>query len=114
MLVACVHHRFATVQVAGLSRLSLSNGETVALQDVVGERVPEYDGTDLFKATHRQLPQVPVAPAGMDAFADRSGFILRLARFACHPCAPSQHTRALAALRQVGIAAVLGLGGRTI
>ena len=51
----------------------LCAGEAVALQDVVGERVAERHGADLLNAAHGQLPQVPVAPAGMDAFADRAG-----------------------------------------
>ena len=86
----------------------------MALQDVVGERVAEHDGADLFDAAYGQLPQVPIPPAGMDAFADRAEFVLRLARFARHPGSPSQHARAVAAARQIGIAAVLGLGRRTI
>src|SRR5256885_15422491 len=75
--------------------LSMSSGlraaEAVALQDVVGEGVPEHDGTDLFDAAHGQLPQVPVAPAGMDAFAYRAGFVPGLARFARHSRAPGQY-----------------------
>ena len=92
----------------------LCAGEAVALQDVVGERVAEHDGADLFHAAYGQLPQVPVAPAGMDAFADRAGLVLRLAGFARHAGAPGQHSGAVAAPRQVGVGAVLGLGGRTI
>src|SRR5271156_2467234 len=63
-------------------------GEAVALQDVVGEGVPEHDGLDFFDAAHGQLPQVPVAPAGMDAFTYRTGFVLGLARFARHSSTP--------------------------
>src|SRR5207237_3844632 len=84
-----------------------------ALQDVVGGCVPERDGADLFDAAHGQLPQVPVAPAGMDAFAYRAGLVAGLAGFARHSRAPGQHPRAVAASRQVRIRAMLGLGGRT-
>src|SRR3954467_14530436 len=91
----------------------LCTAEAVALQDVVGEGVPEHDGADLFDATHGQLPKVPVAPAGMDAFANRTGLVAGLPGSARHPCPPGQHPRAIAAPRQVGIRAMLGLSGRT-
>src|SRR6187397_644531 len=78
----------------GLMRLYL--GEAVSLQDVVGDRVPEHDGADLFDASHGQLPEIPVAPAGMDAFADRAGLVLCLAGFAGHARAPGQYTGAVA------------------
>src|SRR5258708_12406795 len=91
----------------------LCTSEGVGLQDVVGERVPEHDGADLFDAAHSQLPQVPVAPAGMDAFTYRTGLVPDLAVFACHPRAPGQYSRAVAAPRQVRIGAVLGLSGWT-
>src|SRR6266496_5805438 len=102
--------------VLGLS-LSMSSclchAEAVALQDVVGEGVPEHDGADLFDAAHGQLPQVPVAPAGMDALAYRTGLVAGLARFARHSRAPGQHPRAVAAPRQVRVGAMFGLSGRT-
>src|ERR1700757_1716516 len=91
----------------------LCAGETEALQDVVGEGVPEHDGADLFDAAHGQLPQVPVAPAGMDALANRTGLVPGLALFARHSRAPGQYPWAVPASRQVGIGAVLGLSGRT-
>src|ERR1700694_994820 len=90
----------------------LCAGEAVALHDVVGEGVPEHDGTDLFDAAHGQLPQVPVAPAGMDALAYRTGLVPGLALVALHPRAPSQYPRAVAASRPVGVGTVLGLSGR--
>src|SRR3954467_5501153 len=92
----------------------LCTAEAVALQDVVGEGVPEHDGADLFGAAHGQLPQVPIAPAGMDAFADRADLVLCLARIACHPFPPSQYPRAVTTTRQIGINAALGLRGRTV
>src|SRR6266404_4750728 len=102
--------------ILGLS-LSMSSrlctAEAVALQDVVGERVPEHDCADLFDAAYGQLPQVPVAPAGMDALANRTGLVPGLALFARHSSAPSQHPRAVAASRQVWVGAMLGLSGRT-
>src|SRR6266540_3027136 len=91
----------------------LCAGEAEALQDVVGEGVPEHDGADLFDAAHGQLPQVPVAPAGMDALAYRTGLVAGLARFARHSRAPGQHPRAVAAPRQVRVGAMFGLSGRT-
>src|SRR5258708_11223209 len=94
-------------------RSRLCAGEAEALQDVVGEGVPEHDGADLFDAAHGQLPQVPVAPAGMDALAYRTGLVPGLALFARHPRAPGQYPRAVAASRQVGGRALLGLSGRT-
>ena len=48
----------------------LCGGEPTALKNVVGESVEEHDSADLFDAAHDQLPQIPVSPAGMDAFAD--------------------------------------------
>src|SRR6267154_2725557 len=102
--------------ILGLS-LSMSSrlctAEAVALQDVVGECEPEHDGADLFDATHGQLPQVPVAPAGMDALANRARFVPGLALFARHSRAPGQHPRAVTAPRQVRIRAMLGVSGRT-
>src|SRR5712691_611082 len=92
----------------------LCGGEAMALQDVVGERVDQHDGAHLFDAAHGQLTQVPVAPAGMDALADRAALVLRLALLARHPGAPGQHALAVAAPRPIGIGAVLGLRGRTI
>src|SRR5438132_9267821 len=93
---------------AGVCRRTppLCAGEAVALQDVVGECVPEHDGADLFDAAHAQLSQVPVAPAGMDALAYRAGLVSDLARFARHSGAPGQHPRAVAAPRQVWVGAM--------
>src|SRR3954467_14348120 len=88
----------------------LCTAEAVALQDVVGERVPEHDGADLVDAAHGQLPEVPVAPAGMDAFADRASAVLCLAGFAGHAGAPGQHPGAVAAPGQKGIDAAPGFG----
>jgi hypothetical protein len=51
------------------------------LQDVVGECKQEHPGAGLFDAAHGQLTQVPIAPAGMDTFADRAGLVLSLALF---------------------------------
>src|SRR5205809_2191029 len=92
----------------------LCGGEAMALENVVGERVVQHDGTHLCDAAHGQLPQVPVAPAGMDAFADRAALVERLAGFARHPLAPGQHALMIATPRQIRIGAVLGLGGWTI
>src|SRR5512138_797206 len=86
----------------------------MSLQDVVGEGVTERDCAHFFDAAHGQLPQVPVAPTGMDAFADRTTFVARLARLARHSGTPSQDTWAVAAPWPIGIGAVLGFGGRTI
>src|SRR5215468_7120085 len=58
--------------------------EVASLQDVVCERVPEHDGANLIDAADGQLPETPIAPAGMDAFADRAGFVLCFAIFAGH------------------------------
>src|SRR3569833_16889 len=88
-------------------------GEAVALHEVVGEGIPEDDCADLFEAAHGQLPQVPVAPAGMDALADRPGLVSGLALFARHERPPGQHSRAVATSRQVWIGAMLGLSGLT-
>src|SRR5882757_761692 len=87
----------------------LGVGEVVALQDIVGQRIPEHDGADFVDAAYGQLPQVPVAPAGMDAFAERARLVLSLTRFAAHPRSPSQHPCAVAAPGQIGISAALGL-----
>src|SRR4051794_14896499 len=103
----------AVARVGSSMTSHLCCGEAVALQDVVGERVPEHDGADLFDAAYGQLPQVPVAPAGMDAFAYRPGLVPCLARFARHSSAPGRHPRAVTAPRQVWVRAMLGLSGRT-
>src|SRR5215216_5587377 len=79
------------------SLVRLCVGEAMSLQDVVGERVPEHDGADLVDAAHGQLPEVPVAPAGMDAFADRAGLVLCFAGFAGHASTPGQDPGAVAA-----------------
>src|SRR5665213_3430997 len=105
------------VVASGSLRLSITyrlyTAEPVALHDVVGEGVPEHDGADLFDAAYGQLPQVPIAPAGMDALAYRTGLVAGLALLARHPRAPGQHPRTVAASRQVRIGAVVGLSGRT-
>src|SRR5712691_11408545 len=78
---------------AAASRL-LCGGDTVTsehavgLQDVVGERVPEHHRSDFGLATHIQTDEVPVAPSGMNALADRSTLILRLSFFTRHPASP--------------------------
>src|SRR5579871_3427054 len=71
--------------------------ETVSLQYVVGEGVPEHDGTDLLDAAYRQLPEVPVAPTRMDAFADRTGLVLCLAGFTGHASTPGRYSGAVLA-----------------
>src|SRR5437667_12873243 len=101
------------LSLGGMMASLLCAGEAMALQDVVGKGVAEHDGTDLFDAAHGQLPQVPVAPAGMDAFAYRAELVAGLALFARHSRTPGQHPRTVAASRQVRIGAVLGLRGRT-
>src|ERR1700751_1363398 len=50
----------------------------MALQNIVGERVPQHYRCDLFDAAHRQTDQIPIAPTGMNAFADAALLILRL------------------------------------
>ncbi|KKZ85462.1 hypothetical protein RPHASCH2410_PA01685 (plasmid) [Rhizobium phaseoli Ch24-10] len=50
--------------------------------------------------------------AWMHSQIDR-GFVLSLARLACHAGPPGRHTRTVAAPRQEGIGSVLGLSGRT-
>ena len=60
---------FGIGQVRSLAA-SLRAGEAVSLQDVVGECVAEHHGPDLFDTAYGQLPQVPIAPAGVDALAD--------------------------------------------
>src|SRR6185437_1962738 len=94
-------------------RLVLCGREAMALQDVVGECVPEDDCADLFDASYGELPQIPVAPAGVDAFADRAVVVLRLPGFARHSRPPSQHAWTVSSPRQIGIGAVFGFRGRT-
>src|SRR4051812_27494025 len=84
------------------------------LQDIVGECVAELHGADLFDAAHGQLSQVPVAPAGVDAFTNRAEFVLRLAHLTPHSGTPSQHADTVPASRQIRIAAVFGLDRRAI
>src|ERR1700730_14360185 len=81
---------------AAASRL-LCGGDTVTsqhavgLQDVVGERVPEHHRGDLGLATHVQADEVPVAPSGVDALADRSISVLCLSLVTLHPASPGKH-----------------------
>src|SRR5258706_243879 len=92
----------------------LCGGEAVALQDVVGQGVPEHDRADLSDAAHGHLPQAPIAPPGMNAFANGAGLVLRLAGFARHAGAPSHDAFSVTGPRQERIGAALGLRGRTI
>src|SRR3984957_17327969 len=73
----------------------------------------QHDRADLFDAPHGELPQVPVAPTGVDAFADGAGLVLRLAGLAPHTGAPRCCADAVAAARPIRISAALGLGRRT-
>src|ERR1700726_3950506 len=101
----CRHYGLARLP---LARLSL--GEVLSLQDVVGERVPEHDGANLVDAAHTQLPEVPIAPAGMDAFAEGEEPGLCLGRLPGHACAPGQRRGAVARPRQEGIDTAPGFG----
>src|SRR3954462_10896364 len=84
------------------------------LQDIVGERVPENDSPDLFDVTYGQSPEAPIAPAGMDAFADRANLVLGLAVVTRHSGAPGLQAWTVAATRQERIDAAPGSGRRTI
>ena len=67
----------------------------IALQNVVAERVQQNGRSDLFEATHSQADQIPIAPAGVDAFADAAFLILRLSLLARHAFAPSRDAGAV-------------------
>jgi hypothetical protein len=43
------------------------------------------------------LPEVPVPPSGMDAFADCAGLVLCLAGFAGHASTPGRYARTVVA-----------------
>src|SRR6266853_2577824 len=86
----------------------------MALKDVVGECEPEHHGGHFTEAPDGDLLEVPVAPAGVDALADRAALILRLSLITRHPGAPSQHPRPVVAARLERVGTVLGLRGRTI
>src|SRR5665213_3922376 len=88
--------------------------QSFALQDVVGEGMPEHDGSDLDPAAYRQADEVPIAPPSMDALADRAFPIQGLSGLACHPLAPSEHAGAVIPARRVGVAPLLGFGRRTV
>jgi len=64
----------------------------MALKDVVGECEPEHHGGHLLRP-RTVTCWSPVAPAGVDALADRAALILRLSLITRHPGAPS-HTPA--------------------
>src|SRR5208337_4310480 len=83
------------------------------LQKVVGEGVQVHDGADLFAAPHGHLPQVPVAPAGMDAFANHADPVLRLAVITSHSRPPDRFPLSVRGARQTGINAGLGFRGWT-
>src|SRR6516165_7432495 len=105
--------RYALFLTIFLSSGDLGGGEEpVPLQDVVGECVPEDDVVDLVDAAHRDLPELPVPPAGMDQFADGGHFVLCLAGFARHPGPPSQGPLAVVVSRQIRISPALGFGRR--
>src|SRR5262245_3191135 len=86
----------------------------MSLKNVVGKREPEHDSSGFLDASHGELVEIPVAPASMDALADRAALVLRLAVLARHSGAPSQHPRTVAGTRLIRIGAVLGLCRRTI
>src|SRR5215468_3841622 len=86
----------------------------MSLKNVVGEREPEHDSFDILDASHGELVEMPVAPASMDALADRAALVLRFAVLARHAGAPSQHSRTVPGTRLIRIGAVLGLRRRTI
>src|SRR5437899_9444752 len=94
--------------------LHLCGGKAMPLKDVVGEGEQEHHSGNLFKASHGDLLEVPVAPAGVDAFADRAALVLQLALLAGHPGAPRQHARTIVAARLERVGAMLGLRGRTV
>src|SRR5258708_23433848 len=62
-----------------------------SLQNVVGERVPEHHRGDFDLATHIQVDEVPVAPSGMDALADRPISVLCFSLVTLHPASPGKH-----------------------
>ena len=86
---------------------AVASQHALGLQYVVCQSVPEHDGAHLGLASHVEADQVPVAPAGMNAFADRSSAVLQLAFLAGHPASPGEHARTVAGSRLAGIAAML-------
>src|SRR6266567_3781961 len=93
---------------------AMTSEHTVSLQDVVGERMPEHHRSDLGLAAHVQADQVPVTPSGVDALADRATPVLCLSLVTLHPASPSEHAGTIVGSRLERIAAILGLGRRTI
>src|SRR5712692_8480356 len=93
---------------------AVTSEHAVSLQDVVGERMPEHHRGDLGLAAHVQADEVPVAPSGVDALADRSTLILCLSFVTLHPASPGEHAGSIVGSRLERIAAILGLGRRTI
>jgi len=92
---AVSHSRDAGAGAVWWRRRALRIGEAVSLQDVVGQGVAEDDGADLVDAAHGQLPEVPVTPAGVNAFADGAELVLCFAGFAGHARAPGRHAGAV-------------------
>src|SRR5205085_7272424 len=93
---------------------AVTSEHAVGLQNVVGERVPEHHRGDLGLASHIQADEVPVAPSSVDALANRSNSVLCLSLIALHPASPGEHPGTVCGSRLERIAAVLGLGRRTI
>src|ERR1043166_3006279 len=101
------------------SRVCVGGGKAlqtqpVALQDVVRERIPQHHLFNLDGASHGQLLEIPVAPAGVNAFADAATLVALLALLARHAFSPGAHAGPVCSARRIRIAAVLGACGRTI
>src|SRR5215207_7500599 len=88
---------------------AVTSQHAIRLQDVVGERMPEHHGGDFAMSAHVQADEVPVAPSGMDALADRPTPVLRLSLLARHPASPGAHAGTIIGSRLVRVAAILGL-----
>src|SRR6266508_236964 len=93
---------------------AVSSQHAISLQDVVGERMQEHHCSDLDFSAHVQAGEIPVAPSGMDALADRPTLVLRLALVTRHPASPGEHAGAIVGSRLERIAAILGFGRGTI
>src|SRR3974377_374560 len=87
--------------------------QSVALQDVVDEGMPKHRYLDLQPPTNRQ-PDIPVAPPGVNALADRAEPVNGLPLLAAHPRAPSKHTGTVLPVRSVRISAVFGPDRRAV
>jgi hypothetical protein len=86
--------------------------QTGATQQIVGERVQQHDAAHLAAAAHQDLPKIPLAHLGEQAFQLRADPVHPLAEGPAHQLAPDRHSGTIARLRRIRVLAVAPMAGR--